>query len=40
MYRFCWLVYGNATALVFGDSTIWSEEGHSRVTYWAHFSSA
>ena len=27
IYRFCWLSYGNATALKFGDSTIWSEEG-------------
>ena len=27
LYRFCWLSYGHATALRFGDSTIWSEEG-------------
>ena len=27
IYRFCWLSYSNATALKFGDSTIWSEEG-------------
>ncbi len=27
LYRFCWLSYGNATALRFGDCTIWSEEG-------------
>jgi len=27
LYRFCWLSYGNATMLSFGDSIIWSEEG-------------
>ena len=27
LYRFCWLFYGNATALRFGDNTVWSAEG-------------
>ena len=27
LYRFCWISYGNATALRFGGSTVWSAEG-------------
>ena len=27
LYRFCWLSYGNATALRWGNNTIWSAEG-------------